>query len=101
MKYIVYWILYYAVSVPCPSANQVDEFGRGGKSFGIGFSCGVDHIEDRRDTLSKEFTTIDAANEFIQRVKSEQIEGWKIYQTGLEYIDTVWMESIEIHNKEK
>ena len=90
----------YAVSVPCPSANQVDEFGRGGKSFGIGFSCGVDHIEVRRDTLSKEFTTISAANEFMQRAKSEQTKGWKIYQKESEHIDTVWMESIK-NRKEK
>ena len=66
MKYAVYWILTQHVSIPCPDANKVDEFGR--KSM---TACCVNHVKEVKEKVSKEFFDKDLAQDFYDRLKKE------------------------------
>lgn len=68
MKYVVFWILSYWVSEPCPDAAKVDPYTN--KPGWSGIVCDVLHTRLERDTLFKFFDSYAEAQEFVKNGKN-------------------------------
>ena len=70
-KYIITWVVSTVVSMECPDANRLDEFGSGGSSYTT--SCMVYHCKTITETKSKTFKDKDSAFAFYNRGKNKTV----------------------------
>ena len=92
-KYIVTWIVYNTIGVPCPNTQQSDPYGRVSQSM---TTCAVYHVKTTTDTLKREFETKEAVNVFIEGMKPSSSLGFQSGNIQLLKIDSVKISPIKL-----
>ena len=93
-KFIITWCVVTIATDPCPDANKVDEFGRGGSAINV---CAVHHFHYEYDCEhTKIFNDRDSAMTFYKKAKELEPAKYKFDTTYFQFFSNGNLKDVKI-----